>query len=472
MAAKIFVSYAHVDNTIIDDASHKGNPDVKGWISYTVDYLKSSLNRSLGRSDYYQLWFDQQKLRGHHSVTPELKKEVESADTLVIMMSKGWLESVWCQQELSMFISKHEELDKRIFILNLDNTLRENLPAVLQDLVSYNFFQETSTLNAKRLGDPKPSYDDTQYFDRILAVAQDLGIVLGSINKLASKKARTEATEQDAHLKEYIATVFVSLVSNQLDSHRKFIINNLAQNNILALPQKNSNAEAKKVNLSQCKLLIQLLDEDPLVDLPVTDFQEATDKGMKIIQWCEPTLDLSKVVSDQHKKLLESQFLVKSSLSDFSQQVNSLLFPKNNIEGEGSSGTSDHIVFVHTGQEDWSIAQGIANKLSEKGYGTVLPRYDENPIIIDKSINRGLAVCDVMLMLHQHTPADVVDEYLKEAWLKLKKASGDINPDIVICSCTCGDDQLLVHLPGTRVLDCNNEFGNNCIEQFMDGISK
>jgi len=460
MVAKIFVSYAHVNNFFHGDNDSGGTQETR-WVNHFANKLKKSLHSDLGRTEACELWIDSERVRGRDSIDPNLlKPELASSDGLVLMMSKGWLKSRWCRSELDMFIDTHADFKGRVFIVDLDSpkrnelSKREALPRELQDVVGYSFFTKTPMGDDMKLGDPISS-DAALYSSRMVAVAADIGRML---------EDNSSSEPVTTHKK-----IYLSPVSLNLDNDRRLIINNLAAQGIEAVPANNSSSEAMNVAIKDCELLVQLLDEDPLLDIPVIDYKEAIEAGVDVIQWCDPSLNIRAVQSDEHRSLLEGEFIVKSSPADFSKQIIKALTPDKTEELKSENQTGS-MIFIHTGPEDIESAENIASALNEKGFGTALPRYNDNPAAIDESITTGIELCDKILMLHEKTPAGVIDQHLATAWAKILNNPDKPHPDIVVCSCSCADDPLRVHLPGTSFLTCNADFSSNCLDQFIEEV--
>jgi TIR domain len=132
MGHDIFISYAWVDNEVYPGSE-------KGWVSTFVDGLRKHLARELGRSqDADRLWLDYEQMRGNQGLSPTIRTNLEGSRTLVLILSKGYLTSRWCRQELATFLAKVGTGSGRVFVVQMSPV--EDEPEPLLDLLKYRFW--------------------------------------------------------------------------------------------------------------------------------------------------------------------------------------------------------------------------------------------------------------------------------------------------------------------------------------------
>lgn len=175
MHRDIFVSYAHVDNDPMPGVE-------RGWVTLFVEGLKKSLAREIGRRDGFDLWMDYE-LRGNARVTSEIAQIVGGARTLLLFLSKGYLESQWCARELEVFLSRAEAIEGRIFVVSLSPT--DDVPAALADLKKYVLWEADEAGQVRTLGDPQPDPMERAYYDRLRELGRDLAAMLGNAKRVA-----------------------------------------------------------------------------------------------------------------------------------------------------------------------------------------------------------------------------------------------------------------------------------------------
>ena len=125
------------------------------------------------------------------------------------------------------------------------------------------------------------------------------------------------------------------------------------------------------------------------------------------------------------------------------------------------------MVFVHTGQDDYHHAQRITDFLFNKGYGFTLPQYEGTPERIRKTIERGFQFCSILLILQQKTSAEAVEDQLAEAQLHARKRETKF--DILLCRDPAAE--ALGFVPAdTKLFNCNSNFHEHCLEQFLQQV--
>ena len=88
----VFVSYATINN-----------PDQDPWVTQFIDVLRIRLAEAVGRSKD-AVWMDH-FLRANEPFDEQLREQVLGAATMVVVLSRGWLNSPWCRRELEVFVS-------------------------------------------------------------------------------------------------------------------------------------------------------------------------------------------------------------------------------------------------------------------------------------------------------------------------------------------------------------------------------
>lgn len=439
----IFVSYAHVDDQPFANQE-------QGWITHFTHHLRGELSRRLGRKDNYSFWKDF-RLRGNDAVTPEIEQQVKAAKTLLILFSQGWMASPWCQKELELFRQSHPDVSGRIFAVELEHFRQEDKPAILQDLLCYPFWRLTGKEHSLPLGYPVPQITDTAYVERLVNLSYDL----------ASTLQTTQLAQEPPQ-----ATVYVAPVNDSLYSQRQSVISELRQFGIESLPRNNLlDADMDKA-LAQCSHFVQLLDANHVFGIPCNQHLIAEVAKKPILQWRDPKLDYSGGhVPEEQRRLLEGKTVIAAPLSDFIRMVREAVLPKPKPPDEETPKVNgEQMVFVHASQDDLERARGVAKNLQKRGYGIALPRYQGEPERIRKSIQRGYQCCDVLLLVYQKAPAELVEDYLSEA--KVQTLQRDTKPPILLCQ---GDDaeELYFIPPGVKPLVCQGDFDQHCLEQFL-----
>jgi hypothetical protein len=175
----IFVSYAHVDDVPFSGAD-------KGWVTTFISNLKNELGRQLGRTDAYSLWMDYE-LRGNQPVTPDIDKQLNNTAILLLILSRGYQASSWCQLEMNTFLSLVGDDSGRLFVVEHDLIPYQDKRPELQDLLNYPFWiQDNHTGRTRTLAIPKPNPDrEPEYYQRLNDLARDITDKLNELKKKA-----------------------------------------------------------------------------------------------------------------------------------------------------------------------------------------------------------------------------------------------------------------------------------------------
>ena len=134
----IFVSYASVDNQ-------------DGWVTTLIDWLQERLTQKLGPN---ALWMDNEP-RDDTSITSDITKRLEKSAILLLILSKGYLESQWCRSEFDMFLVKADKDIGRVFIVKCDDIQN---PEKLSDLNGYRFWERDKNKNPRVIDSKSEKY--------------------------------------------------------------------------------------------------------------------------------------------------------------------------------------------------------------------------------------------------------------------------------------------------------------------------
>lgn len=198
------------------------------------------------------------ELRGNHSVTPDIIKQLEGSATLILILSPGYIESPWCHFEFNTFLSQVDSNSGRIFVVEHDVVER---PEPLKDLLGYQFWVSNDTDNPRTLAIPKPHPEEFEYYQRLDDLARQL------TDKLKELKKQAKPVTTPVPKNNIVATprIFLATVTEDLEERRTEIIRYFDQQGIQFLPKKTYSIDKFQQTLDQdlneCRLFVQLLSE-------------------------------------------------------------------------------------------------------------------------------------------------------------------------------------------------------------------
>ena len=150
----LFVSYAHTDDAVREDVR-------EGWVTTLVGEVDMILGRMLGRRP--DIWMDHE-LAGNANVSETLLETVRSSQTLLLVMSRGYQRSPWCQRELGNFLARPASGKGKdnVFVVVIDDrVVRESWHESLRSLKTIEFWHRPSDGKVARLlGYPVPKLDE------------------------------------------------------------------------------------------------------------------------------------------------------------------------------------------------------------------------------------------------------------------------------------------------------------------------
>jgi hypothetical protein len=444
----IFISYAHVNNQPVFG---------KGWVSCFVENLKREIWQLLGRSEYCSFWMDNLSLHANDAITPEIKRQLNDAKILLIMLSKGWLESGWCRDELEYFCETHNDINGRIFIVDIDGEPLDNRPKILRDFLGIHLYKRNDAGIVEKLGYPMPQEYDRIYFSRIVELAHQITFFIKRINN------RYTSSNNDN------ITVYVSPVGDALYDQRIQLVSELKQYGISILPEQNRYNNDSNECLRKCSYFIQLLNEDFSFGLPFMLYDQAKHIGLHTFQWREKLIDHSKINNNQQRQLIEGDDVIACDFSEFMTFVRKkIITAKGTSEPIHDEKKPEDIIFLYTSPDDFDHAQHISKKLTNNGYGVILPHYKGDAKTINKNIKRAYELCNILLIIQWITPSEVVDTFLFEIQNHTCQTHKSLK--ILLCRNDHAEDLEFFH-PKLELLNCNSDvFKDHCLIQFLEKI--
>lgn len=135
----LFISYAHIDDQPL-------TPGERGWIARFHVTLDALLSMRLGRKA--MIWRDE-KLQGNDVFSDEIVGQFRQSAVLVSILTSRYLSSEWCTREAREFCEHAQSMgglvvgnQARVFkVIKTPVDSQELLPAVMKDLLGYEFFE-------------------------------------------------------------------------------------------------------------------------------------------------------------------------------------------------------------------------------------------------------------------------------------------------------------------------------------------
>src|SRR5262245_39915022 len=94
----LFISYAGIDNL-----PRAPTDEESRWVSWFRQVLLTHLAIELGELTVADFW-DLKQVRGNEPLTAQIVDEVKTSALLLVLLSRGYLNSAWCRQERENFL--------------------------------------------------------------------------------------------------------------------------------------------------------------------------------------------------------------------------------------------------------------------------------------------------------------------------------------------------------------------------------
>ncbi len=135
---QIFISYARADDEVPPDV-----PNAKGSVNFLRDQLNYGM-KQLGPG-YPTIWRDKEKVEPAHQFNPVIRAAVEASSLFIAVLSRNWLSSDYCRQELEWFANRwaaegEEGVRRRLVVVALHHILPDERPPLLRDQEGYRFY--------------------------------------------------------------------------------------------------------------------------------------------------------------------------------------------------------------------------------------------------------------------------------------------------------------------------------------------
>lgn len=414
----VFVSYAHVNNQPVADGS-------EGWITTLIVKLKRILGDKLGR-DVADIWMDP-RLAGNVPIDDALMSAVQSSATLLVVLSKGYSASEWCQRERNKFLSEIDQrvrANSRIFVVEYDKVDENKRLPEFSSLLGYRFWVDDRLGKPPRtLGWPTPK-DDTDYYQRLNDLGHDLAEELRKIRERAvsGQLHRPESAGEFATTRR---KVFLAEVTDDLDRLREETKRYLVQKGLEVLPENwypRNSAEFQSScdrDLAKSELFAQLLsavagkkpsgESQSYVRL---QYERAKAVRKTILQWRNRDLDTGAVQDPEHRCLLQTETVLEVSIEEFKRTVferASYVPPTPPPKPVGV------FVFVDIETHDRYLAETICKLLDQYDIGYKLPSKGTSGRGVRKELQYNLATCDGLIVVYGQSTVEWVRAQLDEA---------------------------------------------------------
>jgi hypothetical protein len=411
-AHDVFVSYALVDDQPFDT----GRSDQSaGWVATLVQHLEKFLAQEIGRREAFTVWKDTSHLRGNDALTEEIETVLKNTAVFIAIISQGYLASAWCQDEARLF-TRHfaADLAGRVFVVE---RARLDGPAVVpQGLTgrrNYRLWYVDEKEQPRSFAKPMPQEQEMQYFRRVEDLARDIRKKLEAMEggPRVPQSMFRPLTGNGANGGAAHDVAFLAEGTDDLEHQRLEVRRYLEQQGVLVLPEadmplgRTHFEPALDIALARSRVFVQLLGPIPgrrPPDVPEgygwLQLDRARQRGMRILQWRSPELNLTHIDWTPHRELLELETVQATSLESFKSAVAAALAPPP--KPPSSRAMADRpFVFINTEPRHDDIAAKICAAI---GTRVVLaqPLRTGPAEVVRMDFEQNLIDCDAMVIVY------------------------------------------------------------------------
>jgi len=417
----IFVSYAHVDDQPFPGQAATGREKPAGWVTTLLRHLKILIGEKFGRPDSVSVWFDSVDLRGNHTLTDEIGAKLERTAIFVAILSPGYCASQWCKDEAALFSKAPGDLGRRVFVVEktaLDGG--ETPPEALAGRRAYQFWYRDRAQQARTYAVPTPHADEVDYYRQIEDLARDLrdqcrtmaGLPVG----VPAISVVTPVNSVPATAASAPAGVTLADVTDDLEGKRDEVRRYLDQHAVPVLPElgyplgRSDFEAALNADLVKSRAFVQLLG--PMSGKYTPDVPDgygwlqlecARRRGLPILQWRSPELDLGAIERPRHRELLELETVRATTLESFKSAVLAALAPQLPPSDKRGGGAAQPLVFLNTEPRHLAIAAEIRKAIGDRAAWAV-PLFDGPAEMLREDLEQNLIDCDAMVMVYTDNP--------------------------------------------------------------------
>jgi hypothetical protein len=405
----VFVSYAHFDN----------EEDAQGvrWVSRFQLDLKNALRQRLGKDP--EVFFDSRSFEASDRVD-FLVENVRQSAVFVAVLSPSYVARDFTIKELQAFCQSGSD-GSPVVTVELLPVEDGRIHSLLHGRKRTPFWWKDQA--EQDVPFPlTPKSNSEMYNERLHVLAHQIKNLLVDMRGRGARDTGFDAAQPpqpasaSAPVGKVGKTVLLAQVTDDLYDERERVRAYLEQFGVQVLPENDypqggtEFANAFEADAARAGLFAQLLGQSPSrkpPDLPQTysqyQYESAKTRGLKILQWRRPDLDLATVVH-RDKPLLEGPDVLALGLEEFKAEI--LRFSKQEqpkrppVLHEGNC----H-VFINADRSDKELADALLKVFEDrKNFSAARPLFEGSAEDIVKDLEENLLSCGALVLLYGSAP--------------------------------------------------------------------
>jgi hypothetical protein len=431
----VFISYSHKDNLSLSD-------DQLGWVDRFHRALSVRLTQLLGRDS--RLFFDKAVMSGNHVLSPKIRSEIAEAKVLVSIISPGYLQSEWCNEELSQFAAAAAlaggvstgTTSRIIKVLKLPVEPQQEKKAKvdLSDVLGYKFYRTDTRGVASEFDLDDEPQNRREFVKRVNELAYDVCKILDMLGEELPNRAQVVASTGK--------TVYIAETSSDVADEADRLRSELAQYGHTVVPQRDLShgpqfADIAASEMAKADLSIHLVGS-VFAAVPEREYRSivevqcdvaAAEKqrrhAFRQIVWSPPNTApdderqlafLSRLDGNAQRIIAPFDTLKQTVRAALEAPAAPEAPPVRTAASADANGQVS--IYLIYDLSDRDLIQPLDDALFNAGFDVLTPMFDGDEARIRKHEERCLTECDAVLIFAANAPAD----WLTQRAIDLQKA--------------------------------------------------
>jgi len=499
----VFVSFAHLDDVAIGGALP--------WVSQFAGDLKKMLRMRLGvrEEDGLRIYFTgHSSLEAGVNLESALMENASSSAVFVAVTSPAYVaDGSWTMRELAAFQQAMSDGSRMFAIEHSPLDSVDEYPPTLREQKRMAFWQKHPQ---REIPVTMASGSDT-YMQTLIDLAEQIrkhlkkmreGAGGGSAAGVAApapgipmSRPAQPPPVQPAQPVPSGATgtegrkLYLAQSTDDLDEEREQVRRYVEQYGIEVLPAGMHPQggpefmEAAAADIARADAFVQLLGRRQTrrpPDLPQgydrVQAELAAGRGIPILQWLKPDIDLDAVTDPAHAELLQGAHVMRVGLEAFKADIVKRMErkPPPPPPVQASAGGAEQFIFINADGSDIHLAEELRKEFKSAGmtFRTAVPALEGSAEDVRLDLEESIVECDALLMVYGQSPPVWVRGQLR-LYSKLKHRRKEPLKALAICLAPPDPKpDIGMDMPEIRQIDYRQGIASEAVRQFVAGLTQ
>ena len=471
----VFVSFAH-----LDDAAIGNSPP---WVTAFAGDLKKVLRMRLGvrEEDGLKVYFT-----GHASLETGVKldealmENAASSAVFVAVTSPAYVaEGSYTMRELATFLEAMGTSGRIYAIEHSPLDSNDEYPSPLRELTRMAFWQMHPE---REIPLTMPTGSDI-YMQTLHDLGEQIRRQLKKMREELKAQAAAPAASVTALLSKSAAaglgrTIFLAQVTDDLDEEREQVRRYVEQYGVTVLPEGVypqgglEFAAAVEADLARADAFVQLFSRTHAKrppDVPQgydrLQYERAVARGLPVLQWLRPDIDLSTVADAQHASLLSGENVMRIGLEAFKADI-----LKRVEKRPPPPPPAEQFIFINADGSDIKIAEELRREFMSAHVSAAVPILQGSSEDVRLDLEENIVECDALVMIYgEATPVWVRGQLRLYSKLKHRRKQ-PVKALAIYLGPPESKPDIGMDLPEIRRIEYREGTAAESVKQFLSGL--